>query len=311
MTSGLLRRWTSGSTVALDLGTAWARAQVCGEPLVDTQPSTTDFGPHVAPALHGGVVHNVAAAATLLQALFQRLPHRSWRGPRVLACVPSDACERERRALKAAVTAAGAADVSLLPETMAAAVGVGAELGSDFAQMLVDVGEGVTDAIVVDRRGMVASAAVRVGCAQLRQDVRAAIARQFRWIDEDEAERVLRVFGVRASSAPSIAPRIGMAKVDVAALRAALARSTDAIAACVSGLLRSLGDREACQVIESGIVVTGGGALLPGMRALIEDATQVATRIADDPLRAVIRGASAVLEEAARANRWPVTAALR
>ena len=62
-------------------------------------------------------------------------------------------------------------------------------------------------------------------------------------------------------------------------------------------------------MIESGIVLTGGGGLLPGMRALVEDATQVATRVADDPLHAVIRGASAVLTEAARTGRWPASGA--
>ncbi len=305
MTSAVLRRWRGGPSVALDLGTAWARAQVCGDVVVSTQRTATHFGPYVAPALHGGVVRNVGAAAVVVQKLLGRLPRWGWRGPRVLACVPSDARASERQALENAVAAAGAADVTLLTEPVAAAIGVGAELGGEFVQMLVDVGEGVTDAVVIDRHGIVASAAVRAGCAQLRRDVRTALARRNLRADEEKAERILRLYGVTPERPSAGVPSIGAANVDVEALQVELAPSTAAIATCVGRLFRGLGDREVRQVMECGVVLTGGGALLPGMRALVEDATQVTTRVADDPMHAVIRGASAVLTEAARTGRWP------
>ncbi|MCW5889307.1 MAG: rod shape-determining protein [bacterium] len=219
--------------------------------------------------------------------------------------MPSDACSAERQALRAAVASAGAADVTLLAEPVAAAIGAGADLASGFAQMVVDVGEGVTDASVVDQRGLVASAAVRVGCATLRAG--GAPARGRARVDAARPSASLRTHGVGGDAVGVAARRDGATGVDAGAVHAALAASTAAIAACVAGLLRGLDDRAACQVIDGGIVLTGGGALLPGLRAVIEDATQVATRVADDPLNAVIRGASAVLREAARVGAWPMS----
>jgi rod shape-determining protein MreB len=278
----------------MDLGTAWSRAQACGDPVISTRRSLAPVGAEMAPALQAGVVRDATAATALVQSLMARLPRWGWRGPRVLACVPSDARPVERHALMEAIAAAGAAEVALLCEPVAAAIGAGADIASGFAHMVVDVGEGVTDASVVDQRGIVASAAVRVGCADLRAAVRDALRRtQPMGADDHEAERVLRTRGLGSGDASP-------------AVREAIAPVTAAIGGCVAGLLRSLGDREACQVIDSGIVLTGGGALLPGMGELVEGATGVATRVADDPLNAVIRGASAVLREAARTGLWAV-----
>jgi rod shape-determining protein MreB len=223
--------------------------------------------------------------------------------------VPSDARASERRALLSAVRAAGATEVALLSEPVAAAVGAGTELGTGFAQLILDVGEGVTDASVVDQRGIIASAAIRIGCADLRAAVRRAfVATDGTPIDEHQAERLLRACGV-AGGAPGdgrtrSTASAGELSVDAADVHAALRRETAAIAACVAALLRRLADEHACQVIESGIVLTGGGALLPGMCAVLEDATQVAVRVAHDPLHAVISGASLVLRQAVGAGLW-------
>lgn len=217
----MLARWIAGPSVALDLGTAWSRAQACGDPVVSTRRSVARVGSQVAPALHGGVVRDGGAATALVQALIAQLPRWGWRGPRVLACVPSDAVEDERQALMAAVVTAGATEVALLCEPVAAAIGAGSDLGSGFAHMVVDVGEGVTDASVVDERGVVASAAVRVGCGALRASVREALRRARRpRTDDAEAERVLRTAGVGVDATSP----------DAAGVRAALAPVTAAIA---------------------------------------------------------------------------------
>jgi rod shape-determining protein MreB len=308
----VLRSWLSGPAVALDLGTAWSRAQGCGDPVVTERRSVLGHDPAGArAALAGGVIRDRDAAVELVRGLLAGMPRWGWRGPRVLACVPSDATPSERDAVVATVHAAGAAEVALLEEPVAAAIGAGAELGAGGAHLVVDVGEGVTDASVVDRDGTIASAAIRTGCADLRAGVRTAVARACgAVIDDAEAERLLRTAGVARGDAAPGGPIVvrtvdaGTAVLPPEQIHAGVATVTDAIAARLRHLFLGLDDHVACEVIDSGVVCTGGGALLPGMAEVVERATTLPVRVADDPLRAVIRGASAVLVHSARTGLW-------
>lgn len=120
-------------------------------------------------ALRGGVVVEPECAVEILRPLFARARRFSLGRPRVVATVPTDANRDERFALEESVRRAGAAAVALAPEPLAAAIGAGLDLGLPYAQLVVDLGHGVTDCIVVRSGQIVESSAHRVGCGDLEE----------------------------------------------------------------------------------------------------------------------------------------------
>ena len=179
--------------VAVDLGTArvrvfaHGRGLVADEPsvvhvrrnplalvsvgaLADTQGQGAECGFPVRP-LRDGVVRDVECAGWLLSAMLRRARGLSLVRPTVLACAPSDATPDEIEALREALRRAGAARATVVPEPLAAAVGVGLDLASPHAQILVDVGEGVTDVALLRNGLLEETLAVRVGCSSLRAAV--------------------------------------------------------------------------------------------------------------------------------------------
>src|ERR1051325_1132234 len=163
--SGLsrLQRLVAPLDVAIDLGTANTRLYAAGRGIIADEPSivriydtveaeanavagaaeTTGQEAAISP-LHAGVVTDIEAATSLLKPLLQRTRRFGLIRPRVLACVPTDACDEERAAVIEAVRRAGAAAVVLAPEPLAAAIGAGLDVGSLYAHLLVDIGDGVT-----------------------------------------------------------------------------------------------------------------------------------------------------------------------
>lgn len=259
-----------GAAIAVDLGTAGIRVR--GVAPVARAAACNGSG-----ALVGGVVVDQEATIAILRPLLRRVRGWSVRGPRVLACVPSDADAIERGAVVDCVRRAGASAVRLVPEPLAAAVGAGVDVGAPFATLVLDLGEGVTDAAVVADGAIVASHARRGGCAELRAG---GVADGIATTPED-AEIRLRREGIAC-----IGPRTD-AQLDVA-----------------TALLAAIPSRLACEVLENGIVLTGGGALFPGVAERLGSRTGLTIRRADDPLAAVVRGAAAMLPIAERSDLW-------
>lgn len=253
-----MRDWWSPA-VAVDLGTAWTRLASATTRVRIEAPSRAEGR---AP-LRAGVVVDPDAAVALLTPLLSRMRRCAGRRPRILVGVPSDADADERAAAVSALRASGAAEVALVPEPLAAAVGAGLDVAAVYGALVVDVGEGVTDAALVGDGRVLASAAIRIGCADLR------------------AARGDGVIATRDAA------RTG---TPTATLDAALD------AACA--LVRDLPAGRACEVIESGITMTGGGAAVPGLAARLAERTGIAVRVAPRPSACVVAGIAAMLPAA-------------
>lgn len=289
----MIGAWCSRD-VAVDFGTATTRVSIAQRPRVLECPSRAAEGP----ALRSGAVVNRDVAATLLYALMQRLRHFGLLRPRLLACVPTDVSADERDAVFDSLSRVGAAAISVVPEPLAAAVGAGLDVSSPYAQLVVDIGHGVTDCAVIRSSEVTATRAVR--CARGLE------------LLPGEADRLVRSVGVapvpgRAERirvngrAGSFGARVSVDVEDVAdALEPVIARMLSGVTA----LVRELPVLYGAEIVETGILLTGGGALLPGMTERLAAETGVAVRRAADPLRAVIRGAREILPTVARHDLW-------
>jgi rod shape-determining protein MreB len=333
-----LRRVFAHPDVAIDLGTANTRLYAHGRGLLADEPTLVAIsdrtgsveavgtkalgmvgqaaGVHHVSPLHGGVVSDVDAASSLLAPLLSRA--RSRFGivkPRVLVCAPTDAKEADREALVEAIRKAGASSVAVAPEPLAAAIGAGLDVASPYAQMLVDIGDGVTDIAVIRSGRLMRTAAVRTACSDMRAAVGRAVAeRHGVMLYRREAERLtLELGATRASVSGKSREAKGFDKETGKAVRVVVTASEvcDAIDAPINTLVQAvrsavndLPAMTACEVIESGICLTGGGARLPGLAELIAAETSVDVRPAADPLRAVIDGARQMLFVASATGVW-------
>lgn len=236
--------------VALDVGTSAIRIAIGRTPVMENV-SRIDGRP----GLCGGVVVDTPTVTALLKPLLERTRVFGIIKPCVLTCAPSDATQAERTRLTDSVMRAGAASVMVIPEPLAAAVGAGIDVSSPFAQMLVDIGEGVTDCAVIRSSKIQASCAIRTGCCQM---------------------------------------------LKAAALQPAL----EEIAGMLDSFLLDLPHETGCEVIECGICLTGGGALIPGVRDYLEQRTGIHVMTAKAPLSSVVEGARAILPVVVMLNLW-------
>ncbi|HSR36362.1 MAG TPA: rod shape-determining protein, partial [Desulfurivibrionaceae bacterium] len=182
--------------VAIDLGTANTRIYDAGQEAFAEEPSLVqhlvdgdgtcadEYIAHlntqfVSAPLRGGVVVDVSNAISLLRPMLRR--SRSWlRQPATLACAPTDTTEPERKRLAAALHGAGAAHVAIIPEPWAAAIGAGLDVTQPSAQLLIDIGEGVTDLAVIRDSRLVYTSAVRTACHDLQQPIKNAVLSRHR-----------------------------------------------------------------------------------------------------------------------------------
>ncbi|MGV3531348.1 MAG: rod shape-determining protein [Chthoniobacteraceae bacterium] len=290
--------------LAIDLGTATTRLAGGHQGICD-RPSAGQSRR----ALACGVIVDPEAAIEVLRPMLRQRRPTTLKRPRVLACAPTDVTAAERRAVETCIMEAGASSVLIVPEPLAAAVGAGIDIGCRYAKFLVDFGDGVTDCAVIRDGQMIASLAARVGCGNLRRTVQNFVFTATRTsISDDEADRILRKvgvtgqhdehgFGVNGSSEVRF-------RVPVEELQAELWPVIDRMLEPIKALLKNLPSAVGAEVIEDGIFLTGGGALLPGMREIVATESDIETRIVRDPLSAVIKGACKMLPFAATLKLW-------
>lgn len=279
--------------VAIDLGTAFIRVA-----MKDLGIVTIPAGMAVRPPLRCGVVADPFEVANILRPLLCKVKKMGM-GLRVVVGTPSDTNGIERKALLIAMRAAGADDIEIIPETQAAAIGAGMEVGSPYAHMIVDMGEGVTDCAIIRAGEILYARAVRIGCCTLRESVQAGYRQ--RWgtgLTQREAEQLLEKYGVGREPCPSdgnpLGPDIGK-KAETHGMRSATIHAlvepyVAEILSTINDQLRTIPHDLGCEVIESGIVLTGGGALLPGMSERLSAATAINVAVPASPLDVVIRG---------------------
>ena len=229
--------------------------------------------------------------------------------PLVVVCIPSGATSVEKRAALDAARAAGARDAFPIEEPMAAAIGAGLPIASPGGNMVVDIGGGTTDIAVISLGGIVVSDSLRVGGNLLDEAIIRHIRRVYNLdIGERNAENIKISVGsacktdedemeveVRGRDIVSGLPMtVSVSSIEV---RDALAENVSQIVSSVKTILEKTPPELAADIIERGITLTGGGALLRGIDSLLQIETHIPVHVADDPMSAVAIGTGKVLEE--------------
>jgi len=264
--------------------------------------------------LRAGVIADVDAAAALLEPILRRARRLGLVKPRVLACAPTDARENERAAIVEALSRAGAGSVRIVPEPLAAAVGCGLDISSPYAQMLVDIGDGVTDVAVVSAGNVVIARAIRTACSDLHRAVQASVSGKHGVaITRIEADRLTRLVGVKTPASDSLLDANGTDEASGKYVRLQVRRTdlatairpvVDQIVDTVAGMFAALPALMSIEIIENGVWLTGGGARLDGMAGRLAEATSLEVHVAADPLNSVINGARQMVSVAGRTGLW-------
>lgn len=332
-----LRRIIGCPDLAIDLGTANTRVFASGYGIIADEPSIVSlapdtgliaavgqeaaqlaaFGEEFIPLypLNSGVVSNLEATTSLLRHIMERVEWYGLIKPRAIVCVPTDACEEERAAVIEATQRAGAAAVVLVPEPLAAAIGAGLDVSSPYARMLVDIGDGVTDIAVIRSGEPVMTAAVRTACSDLHAAVSRMVSERYGVrLFPMESQRLTHRVGSLADSTGELwvfaqgietdsgAPvRLRVSSLD---LLEAIEPVLEVITRSIEETVRSLPPEISCEVIESGICLTGGGANLREITRRLAQATSLDVQPAKDPMRAVINGARQMLQVGVATNIW-------
>jgi rod shape-determining protein MreB len=237
-------------------------------------------------------------------------PSRFMRGPEVVICVPSGATNVERRAIRDAVSNAGADRVSLIEEPMAAAIGAGLPVAEPIGSMVVDIGGGTTEVGVISLQGLAYCRSTRVGGDRMDDAITSYVRRNFNLlIGEGTAERIKLEIGsaLRPGDGVGRTTRVrgrdvtrgmpGEIELTEAQVADALSEPVNQIVEVVRAALENTQPEIAADVIDQGITMTGGGSLLPGIDTILQDSTGLLVRIADDPMSCVALGAGQTLED--------------
>jgi rod shape-determining protein MreB and related proteins len=252
--------------------------------------------------LRGGVIVDIYNAINLLKPLLKETK-RGLRPPISLASAPTDTTPKERELLAKAIIGAGASHVAIIPEVWAAAIGAGIDVSSERAQVLIDIGEGVTDLAVIRDSQLIYTAAIRTACSDLQKAVRSAIVSRHKvYVCHEEAERLTNTIS-SILTGESQNPRYitvkgndifggSDVKIDICEkdIVSAMEPVINRIMKMVEFNLKRLSGSVYNEIVDSGVCLSGGGALISGIDKLIESRINLDVRIAPDPIRSVING---------------------
>ena len=258
--------------------------------------------------LKDGVIADYDITANMLSYFIKRVcGSNKFFGPRVVICIPSGVTEVERRAVREASLRAGARQVSIIEEPMAAAIGAGLPISEPTGSMIVDIGGGTSEVAVISLGGIVASRSVRVGGDEFDQSIIAYIKRKYNLLigertAEDIKIQIGSAYPLEEETTLEIKGRNlvdGLPKnitIGSEEIREALSESLYKVVDAVKETLERTPPELSADIIDHGITLTGGGALLRGLDKLIESETGIDVHVAEDPLDCVAKGAGAVLD---------------
>jgi len=235
--------------------------------------------------------------------------------PRIVICVPSGITQVEKRAVKESAESAGAREVYLIEEPMAAAIGAGLPITEASGNMIVDIGGGTTEVAVISLAGIVYAKSVRVGGDKMDEALTQHLKRKYNLlIGERTAEEIKITIGsafpdslgsmqegkldtmeVKGRDLVSGIPKT--LTIDAQEIREALSETINAIVEAVRIALERTPPELAADIVDKGIVLAGGGALLRNLDALLREETGLPVVIAEDPLSCVVLGSGKVLDE--------------
>lgn len=228
-------------------------------------------------------------------------------GPRVVVGVPSGITNVEIRAVRDATKNAGASEVHIVEEPMAAAIGIRLPVMEPVGNLIVDIGGGTTDIAVISLGGVVRSKNLRIAGDKLNTDIISYVRSEFKiLIGEKTAEDIKIKIGAILPGATPLEASIkgrdlitGLPReviVTDSDIREAISQSIDTLVESVKEVLEITPPEIVSDVMQRGIYLAGGGALIPGLASVIEEYTKITVHIAPDPLTAVCRGTGVILE---------------
>jgi rod shape-determining protein MreB len=235
--------------------------------------------------------------------------------PKILISVPGKASKVERQAIKRAAENAGATEVYVIDEPMAAALGADLPVAEATGSMVVDIGGGTTDIAIISLSGMVYAQSVKIGGDRFNDDIATYIKKNMKVsIGEQTAERIKEQIGTAYSSGKEDVKFLDVrgrhldgipAQIQISSehVREALSQSLATIVAAVKVALDACPPELSADISERGIVLTGGGALLHGITTLLAEQTGLPVVVAEDPLTCVARGGGKAIEMLTKAQR--------
>ncbi len=321
-----------GRDMAVDLGTANTLVYVRGRGIVLNEPSVvavnTATGAILAVGaeakrmigrtpshiravrpLKDGVIADFDITEKMLRYFIQKVHHRRFLAkPRVVVCVPSGITGVEQRAVEEATISAGARAAFIIEEPMAAAIGAGLPIHEPRGNMVVDIGGGTTEVAVISLGGVVTSASVRVGGDELDEAIIQFVKKEFSVaLGERTAEAIKLAVGSAFPTADEMIAEIkgrdlvsGLPKtihVTSEEVRRALEEPVNAIIDAVKNTLDRCPPELSADIMDKGVVLTGGGALLKGLDERLKHETGMPIHVAESPLSCVAIGSGKCLEE--------------
>lgn len=317
--------------IGIDLGTASVLVYVKGKGVVLKEPSVVAFdrdtnviraigeearlmlgrtpGNIVAVRpLRQGVISDYTVTEKMIQYFVRKaIGKRTFKKPRISICVPSGVTEVEKRAVEEAAFAAGAREVHLIEEPVAAAIGAGIDIGKPCGNMIVDIGGGTADIAVISLGGAVVHTSIKIA----GDDFDEAIVRYMRkkhnlligeWTAEDIKIKVGTTYPLIEEESMEVRGRnlvTGLPKtvtVTSSETEEALRETSGKIVEAVVSVLEQTPPELSADILDRGIVLTGGGAMLRGLEELIEEKTGINTMTAEDPMKVVAIGTGQFVE---------------
>ena len=267
--------------------------------------------------LKDGVIADFDVAQEMMKTLIEKVTNKNaFKSPRVIVCYPSGVTEVEKRAIEEATKLAGARDVVLMEEPMAAAIGAGLPVNEPTGSMIVDIGGGTTEVAIISLGGIVTSKSLRVAGDELDQSIISYVRKEFNlMIGERSAEQVKMEIGsaykvegeeelimeIKGRDMITGLPKI--VQISEVQVREALKEPVYSIIEAIKTTLEKTPPELAADIMEKGIMLAGGGAYLRGLDVLINKETNMPVHIAESPLDCVVLGAGKALQDFDKISR--------
>ena len=258
--------------------------------------------------LKDGVIADFDITSSMLKEFIKKVIGTSFSKPRVIICIPSGVTEVEKRAVDEAAYQAGAKNTYLIEEPMAAAIGAGLPVDEATGSMVVDIGGGTTEVAVISLSGIVTSCSVRIAGDELEESIISFVKKKYNMLIGERTAEDIKIKIGSAYPYPEegsmdikgrnlldgLPGNISITSVEV---REALADSVSQVIDAIRSTLERTPPELSADIIDRGIMLTGGGALLRGLDELINKETGISVNIAERPLDCVVEGTGKLLED--------------
>ncbi|WP_281384410.1 rod shape-determining protein [Novosphingobium flavum] len=299
------------SVVAIETLNGIKRVKAVGDDAKMMMGKTPDNIEAIRP-LRDGVIADIEIAEEMIKHFIRKVNGKRsmFRYPEIVICVPSGSTSVERRAIRDAASNAGASQVFLILEPMAAAIGADMPVTEPVGSMVVDIGGGTTEVAVLSLRGLAYTTSVRVGGDKMDEAIVSYVRRHHNLlIGEATAERIKKDYGIAMIPTDGIGETIHIKGRDLvngvpkeititqANIAEALSEPIGAIVEGVRIALENTAPELAADIVDQGIVLTGGGALIKGLDDFLREETGLPVSIAEDPLSCVALGTGRAMED--------------